>query len=139
MALLFNSFLIAHLYGNLSLHFGQIFIIFCLVTRGLYPAVFAALIGSIGLYVETHNPAFFINSILEILVLYALSRRGWVLLVADVVYWLVIGIPITYVFVIYFFGISSSDFIQVIMLKQLLNGVLVVSAASLLRPFLPTR
>lgn len=139
MALLFNSFLIAHLYGNLSLHFGQIFIIFCLVTRGLYPAVFATLIGSIGLYVETHNPAFFINSILEILVLYALSRRGWVLLVADVVYWLVIGIPITYVFVIYFFGISSSDFIQVIMLKQLLNGVLVVSAASLLRPFLPRR
>ncbi|AUD79679.1 GGDEF domain-containing protein [Kangiella profundi] len=139
MALLFNSFLIAHLYGNLSLHFGQIFIIFCLVTRGLYPAAFAALLGSIGLYVETHNPAFFVNSLIEILVLYALSRRGWVLLVADVAYWLVIGIPITYVFVIYFYGISSSDFIQVIMLKQLLNGVLVVSAASLLRPFLPSK
>lgn len=139
MALLFNSFLIAHLYGNLSLHFGQIFIIFCLITRGLYPAAFAALLGSIGLYVETHNPAFFVNSLIEILVLYALSRRGWVLLVADVAYWLVIGIPITYVFVIYFYGISSSDFIQVIMLKQLLNGVLVVSAASLLRPFLPSK
>ncbi|MBD3668926.1 MAG: diguanylate cyclase [Kangiella sp.] len=139
MALLFNSFLIAHLYGNLSLHFGQIFIIFCLITRGLYPAAFAALLGSIGLYVETQNPAFFINSLIEILVLYALSRRGWVLLVADVVYWLVIGIPITYVFVISFFGISSSDFIQVIMIKQLLNGVLVVSAASLLRPFLPKK
>lgn len=139
MALLFNSFLIAHLYGNLSLHFGQIFIIFCLVTRGLYPAAFAALLGSIGLYVETHNPAFFINSLIEILVLYVLSRRGWVLLVADVAYWIVIGIPITYVFVIYFYGISSSDFIQVIMLKQLLNGVLVVSAASLLRSFLPRK
>lgn len=139
MALLFNSFLIAHLYGNLSLHFGQIFIIFCLVTRGLYPAAFAALLGSIGLYVETHNPAFFVNSLIEILVLYALSRRGWVLLVADVAYWLVIGIPITYVFVFYFYGISSSDFLQVIMLKQLLNGVLVVSAASLLRPFLPSK
>ncbi|GGE96350.1 hypothetical protein GCM10011356_07800 [Kangiella profundi] len=110
-----------------------------MVTRGLYPAAFAALLGSIGLYVETHNPAFFVNSLIEILVLYALSRRGWVLLVADVAYWLVIGIPITYVFVIYFYGISSSDFIQVIMLKQLLNGVLVVSAASLLRPFLPSK
>lgn len=58
-------------------------------------------------------------------------------MIADVVYWLVIGIPITYIYVIYFYGITSSDFIQVIMLKQLLNGVLVVSAASLLRPFLP--
>ncbi len=139
IALLFNSFLIAHLYGNLSLHFGQIFVIFCLITRGLYPAALAALIGSVGLYIETHNPAFFINSLIEILVLYALSKRGWVLLIADVAYWLLIGIPITYVFVIYFYGISSSDFIQVIMLKQLLNGVLVVSAASLLRPFLPRK
>ena len=127
------------MYGNLSLHFGQIFVIFCLITRGLLPASLAALIGSVGLYIETHNPAFFINSIIEIIVLYALSRRGWVLLAADVMYWLVIGIPITYAFVIYFYGIRSSDFIQVIMLKQLLNGVLVVSAASLLRPFIPRK
>lgn len=61
------------------------------------------------------------------------------MLIADVAYWLVIGIPITYVFVIYFYGITSSDFVQVIMLKQLLNGVLVVSVASLLRPFLPRK
>ncbi|MHC9511542.1 sensor domain-containing diguanylate cyclase [Kangiella sp. M94] len=138
-ALLVNSFLIVHLYGNLSLHFGQIFVIFCLMTRGLYPAALAALIGSVGLYLETHNPAFFINSLIEIVFLYWLSRRGWLLLLADVVYWLIIGIPITYFFVIYFYGITSSDFIQVIMLKQLLNGVLVVSAASLLRPFIPRR
>jgi diguanylate cyclase (GGDEF)-like protein len=139
IALLLNSFLIAHLYGNLSLHFGQIFVIFCLITRGLKPAALAALIGSIGLYIETHNPAFFINSLIEILVLYLLSRRGWVLLIADIIYWLLIGIPITYVFVTVFYGISSSDFIQVIMLKQLLNGVIVVSAASLLLPFIPRR
>ncbi|HEY9032161.1 MAG TPA: diguanylate cyclase [Kangiella sp.] len=97
------------------------------------------MIGSVGLYIETHNPAFFINSLVEIIFLYLLSRKGWVLLVADVVYWLVIGIPITYFFVIYFYGITSSDFIQVIMLKQLLNGVLVVSIASLLKPFIPRK
>lgn len=110
-----------------------------MITRGLYPAAIAALIGSIGLYAETHNPAFFINSLIEIFVLYVLSKRGWVLLIADVLYWVVIGIPITYFFVIYFYGITSSEFIKVIMLKQLLNGVLVVSAASLLRPFIPRK
>lgn len=137
LGFVFDRYLVIPVYGNLSLHFGEIFVIFCLVTRGLAPALLASFITSAGLFITTGNAIFFITLLLEVLVLNYLLRKGLVLLVADLIYWLVIGLPLTYVVVTVVYEISALDFTLVILLKQALNGILIVSIVSLIRPFAP--
>lgn len=137
LGFVFDRYFVIPVYGNLSLHFGEIFVIFCLVTRGLAPALLASVITSAGLFLITGNAIFFITLLLEVVILNYLLRRGVVLLVADLLFWLVIGLPLTYVVIKIVYEISAVDFTLVILLKQTLNGILIVSIVSLMRPFAP--
>lgn len=137
LALIANLYFVVPVYGNLSLHLGELFVIFCLVTRGLSPALMASFLGSLGLYITTGNPWFFAVSILEILVLQYLLKKEIVLLVADLLFWLLIGLPITYLVIVFIYEVSTQDFAHVVLLKQALNGILIVSIVSLVRPFAP--
>ncbi|ACV27689.1 sensor domain-containing diguanylate cyclase [Kangiella koreensis] len=137
LALIANLYFVLPVYGNLSLHLGEFFVIFCLVTRGLSPALMASILGSLGLYITTGNPWFFAVSILEILVLHYLLKKEIVLLVADLLFWLLIGLPITYLVIVFIYEVSTQDFAHVVLLKQALNGILIVSIVSLVRPFAP--
>lgn len=109
-----------------------------MIFRGLLPAILATLLASAGLYLATENPALLITSLLETFLVYYLIKKGVLILIADFVFWLVIGLPITYLIIKYFYQVTSSDFSQVILIKQALNGSLNVSLALLLQPFLPT-
>ena len=139
LGLVTNLWFIIPLYGNLSLHLGEVFVITCLITRGFYPAIFASIITTAGLVYETGNYTFFVSAILEILVLNALLRKGVLLLLADAIFWVTLGVPITYLTIKYIYDVTSGDFIQVILLKQAVNGVLIVSIVALLKPFIPLR
>lgn len=139
LGLITNLWFIIPLYGNLSLHLGEVFVITCLITRGLYPAIFASIITTAGLVYETGNYVFFVSAILEVIVLNALLRKGVLLLLADAIFWVTLGIPITYLTIKYIYDVTSSDFMQVILLKQAVNGVLIVSIVALLKPFIPLR
>lgn len=139
LGLIINTWFIIPLYGNLSLHFGEVFVITCLVTRGLSPAIIASILATSGLVFHTGNYAFFASALLELFVLNFFLRKGVLLLLADGIFWLIIGIPITYLTIIYIYDVTSTDFIQVILLKQAVNGVLVVSIVALLKPFIPIR
>lgn len=139
LGLITNLWFIIPLYGNLSLHLGEVFVISCLITRGLYPAILASIITTAGLVYETGNYVFFISAILEIIILNTLLRKGVLLLLADAVFWVMLGIPITYLTIKYIYDVTSVDFMQVILLKQAVNGVLIVSIVALLKPFIPLR
>ena len=139
LGLITNTWLIIPLYGNLSLHLGEVFVIACLITRGLKPALLASIITTAGLVYETGNYVFFVSAILEIIILNALLRKGVLLLLADAVFWVMLGIPITYLTIKYIYDVTSADFMQVILLKQAVNGVLIVSIVALLKPFIPLR
>lgn len=137
LGLVANAWLIIPLYGNLSLHLGEVFVIVCLITRGVSPAIIASILTAAGLVYQTENYVFFLSAILEVLVLNFFLRKGMLLLLADVIFWLFIGIPIAYLTITFIYDISSLDFMQVILLKQAINGVLIVSIVALLKPFIP--
>ncbi|WP_417445803.1 diguanylate cyclase [Kangiella sp.] len=139
LGLITNTWFIIPLYGNLSLHLGEVFVITCLITRGISPAILASLLATSGLVFHTGNYVFYISALLELFVLSFFLRKGVLLLLADGIFWLIIGIPITYVTIIYIYDVTSTDFIQVILLKQAVNGVLVVSIVALLKPFIPSK
>ena len=139
MALVVNYNFIIPIYGHLGLHIGEVFIFLCLIFRGLLPAIIATLLSSAGLFLATENPALLATMLLQPFVVYFLMRKGLLILIADIVFWLLIGLPITYVVITYFYEVSSGDFTQVILIKQTINGVLNVSLALLIQPFLPTK
>lgn len=139
LGLIANTWFVIPLYGNLSLHLGEVFVIVCLITRGASPAILASIPTTAGLVYLTGNYVFFLSAVLEILVLNFLLRKGMLLLLADVIFWLFLGIPIVYLTVIFIYDISSLDFMQVILLKQAINGVLIVSIVALMKPFIPAR
>ncbi|WP_169745455.1 sensor domain-containing diguanylate cyclase [Kangiella geojedonensis] len=59
------------------------------------------------------------------------------MIIADMMFWAVLGIPITFTTLLFVYDINSSDFTQVILIKQALNGLLSVSLATMLRAFIP--
>ena len=118
---------------------GEVFVFLCLIFRGLVPAIIATLLSSLGLFLATENPSLLITTLLQTLVVYFLIRRGFLILIADIIYWLILGLPITFVVITYFYQVTSTDFTQVILIKQAINGVLNISLALLVQPFLPSR
>jgi diguanylate cyclase (GGDEF)-like protein len=136
---LLNYYFIIPIYGHLGLHLGEVFVFLCLLFRGLLPAVLATILASAGLYLSTENPALLATTLLQPFVVYFLLKRGLLILVADIFYWIIIGIPITYLVIVNFYQVTSSDYTQLILIKQAINGVLNVSLALLIQPFLSTR
>lgn len=137
LAFLVNCFASIQVYGNLTIHVGLVFVLICLITRGVKPALFAFLLSSIGLFYATGSMTLVALSFTELMVLILLYRQGMVLFFADILFWLVIGIPVTYLLLLVFYNIESADFTQIILIKQALNGLLSVSIATMLRALIP--
>lgn len=137
LAFLANYYALIPLYGNLSIHLGQIVVLICLITRGEKPALVTLFLSSLGLYLSTNSLPLVALSIAELLVLMVLFRKGVLLIIADMVFWAVLGIPITLITLLFAYDINSTDFTQVILIKQALNGLLNVSLATMLRAFIP--
>jgi len=137
LAFLVNYYALIPLYGNLSIHLGQIIVVVCLITRGEKSALVALFLSSLGLYFSTNSFPLVALTIAELLVLMLLFRKGVLLIIADMVFWAVIGIPVTLVTLLFAYDINSTDFTQVILIKQALNGLLNVSIATMFRAFIP--
>ncbi|GAA4358712.1 diguanylate cyclase [Kangiella marina] len=58
---------------------------------------------------------------------------------ADMLFWGLIGIPFALVVLLTVYDINSTDFTQVILIKQALNGLLNASIATIIRAFIPFR
>lgn len=129
--LLYLGLLIAGLIGNyfkfhvLNLHFvfGSIFAMLALQFFGTARGIFAAAVISSYTFFEWNHPYAVVTMTAEVAVVGWLShRRKLNMLMADVLYWLVIGIPIGYFcfHVIMQLPVSGSMFL---MMKQSLNGI----------------
>ncbi|AOE49055.1 sensor domain-containing diguanylate cyclase [Kangiella sediminilitoris] len=99
----------------------------------------AAAISATGLYLSTNSIPLLALTLLESTALVIMYRKGVILILADLFFWLLIGIPVVLGIIILFSDITSQDFMQVVLIKQALNGLLNVSIASIFRAFIPIR
>ena len=96
LAFLVNCFASIQVYGNLTIHVGLVFVLICLITRGVKPALFAFLLSSIGLFYATGSMTLVALSFTELMVLILLYRQGLVLCryIVLVGYWYSCYLPI---------------------------------------------
>ena len=136
IASLLNVFALVPIYGQLTFHLGQAFVILCLIVRGFKAALIAGTISIIVLTISIDNNYFFLLLMLELCTLYWLRKKGIAILFGAVIYWGIIGIPLSYLI------ISTQtnfpfDYTILVLMKQLINGVLYTLIASILLIFTP--
>ena len=131
-----NSLFIIPFYGTFSLYFGQIFVLMCLLTQGLNAAVIAAIISSFAIAYQLDNPFIFIVLFSEMFFIHMLLKKGYFVLPASCVYWIIIGIPLTFFFVAMTAPFNPDVFI-IHGLTHGVNGLFCASVTALLYSFLP--
>lgn len=138
IAALLNSQFLIEGYGTLTFHFGQLVVFLCLLTRGLRAAVLVGVISSASLALTTENPYFLLTLLAELMCVSWLYRRGFALFISDVIYWCLVGIPVSYTIIFYRYDFPS-DYASLLLIKQLLNGLIYTLLASALLVFFPLR
>jgi diguanylate cyclase (GGDEF)-like protein/PAS domain S-box-containing protein len=121
-AVVANSLNVPLFYG-VDFIFGSIFVMLAFVLLGIAPAVFVALVGGLVTLFLWGHPYALIIFIVEIVVVSQLLRRGICdLMVADLAYWLLIGVPLILFFYYVHLGMGWQNTF-LISLKQPLNGL----------------
>lgn len=136
VAAIINYFLAFEVYGSVTILLGQMIVFLALFTRGLTAAVIAALMASAAVYLYTQNAFFFITLISEVLTVYLLYRRKVPILLADLLYWVLLGIPMSYLYLPTVLDLPT-DFLVIIMAKLVFNGLLYTALAILLFQLVP--
>jgi diguanylate cyclase (GGDEF)-like protein len=131
-----NYFLSIPFYGHFSLYFGQIFIFLCLTTRGLNAGIIASVISATALAVNHDDPFLFIILVAETFTVHMMLKNGRVLLFADAMYWLFIGIPLA-LFLLVISSSNSSELLIISGLTLTINGIFCASVAALIYSFIP--
>jgi diguanylate cyclase (GGDEF)-like protein len=131
-----NYFLIIPFYGHVSLYFGQIFVLICLITRGLNAGIIASAIAATALALKLDDPFLFIVLVSETFAVHIMLRKGHVLLFADAIYWLVIGVPLTLT-LLTLTSSTSSELLIISGLTLTINGIFGASVAALFYSFIP--
>ena len=111
------------LFLNIDLLFGSIFAMLALQCFGLGRGILAAaLIASYTYFLRNHPYAIVIMTAEVAVVGWLVQRRKLGVVLADTIYWLVIGIPLVFIF--YRFVMQASlETTEVTMVKQALNGI----------------
>lgn len=120
----------------MSFYFGAAAVLLCLLQFGLLSGMVASIVASISLYLIADSLFFIIFLNLEILIIGILLNRGVFMLMASIVYWSLVGMPVTFAI----FYLANPDFAfnsLLLIMKQGINGVLYASIASVIAPFLP--
>jgi diguanylate cyclase (GGDEF)-like protein/PAS domain S-box-containing protein len=111
------------LFLSIDFLFGSIFALLALQFFGLtYGVIAAALISSYTTVLWNHPYAMIILTAEVAVVGWLMQRRKMRMLTADVLYWLVIGMPLGYVFFYWVMNTPQSS-TYVIMVKQAVNGL----------------
>lgn len=118
------------LFYSVSFIFGSIFVIYAAMTLGRCAAVFVAFVGGIYTFYLWGHPYAIITFMLEAFwVASFIKRDTFNAVLYDVLFWLIIGIPLVFIFYIYFIGLPFNAAL-LIGLKQTLNGIFNALVAS---------
>ena len=128
LAAITNLFTI-QLLANASMMLGGIFTMIAALIMAPRHALLASLIGTIGLSLSWHHSWGYLWYPLEVLFVGWMVRQRVHALIADLIYWLFIGIPLVYLVINNADQVSSS-MQTVILTKQVLNGYLYTLLAS---------
>lgn len=133
-----NAFFPINFFGDFALYFGQAFVLFCLITRGLNAAFLTVIITSTVTAVYADDPYLIAIYALEMLFVHVCMRKGYFLFQSAMIYWLLIGIPL-------FLGLHAlTSFVSAEVLfiggvTRALNGLIYVSVVAIFCWFLPSR
>lgn len=133
---LFNAFLGISFFGSFSLYLGQVFVLLCLMFRGINAAIIAVAISSLVTSVYAGDPYLIIIFALEVFAVHVLLKRGFFLLTSVIIYWACVGIPLLLLLSI----LTSDTGAQVLFINGLtraINGLICVSVASIVCWLLP--
>ncbi|MBI1417461.1 MAG: PAS domain S-box protein [Limimaricola sp.] len=119
------------LFNSVSFVFGSIAALIALRIFGVLPALFVVLVGSTYTYFAWGHPFAMLSFGVEVIFVWLLSRRVENLALADVAYWLFVGMPLVLLTYTGQLGMSSGS-AAFIALKQGVNGVLNAVLAGLL-------
>lgn len=136
VAAIMNYFLAFEIYGSVTVLLGQMFVFLALFTRGPFAALVAAVMASAAVFLYTDNIFFFVTLVAEVIAVYFLFRRNVPILLADLIYWLVFGIPASYLYLPTIVDIPT-NFLILILAKLVLNGLLYTALAILLFQLVP--
>jgi PAS domain S-box-containing protein len=120
------------IFFNIQFVFGSIFAFLVLQCLGLRLGIAAAFLISLMTFRLWNHPYAIVIMTAEVAVVGLLQkRRQFGLVLADAIYWLVIGIPLV---ILFYFGVMRLPFasVEVTLMKQVLNGVANVLVARLL-------
>ncbi|GGB51684.1 diguanylate cyclase [Shewanella inventionis] len=118
-------------FANVQFVLGNTVTVIAAVLMGPWYAFLTAMLASTGLMINWDSPHVYLFFGLEALFLGYARRRDIYALYADAIYWLVIGIPLVYLYVTFIMDIPSSH-LGFITSKQAVNGLVYTSLASLL-------
>ncbi len=113
----------APLVYGVSIIFGSVAVVLAVRLLGVWPAVFVAVAGGAYTWVLWGHPWAMVIVTAEALVLGWLHRRGWRnLVLADLAYWLVLGMALVLLF---YRGVMGMDLTAAVLVavKQALNGI----------------
>lgn len=133
-----NSLLQINFFGNFGLYFGQIFVLFCLVTRGLNAAIVTATITSIFAATYADDPYLIVIFLLEMMFVHMSMRKGYFLFQSAMLFWLIIGMPLL-VCLHFLTSFASFDYLFVMGVTRGLNGLICVSVVAICCWFFPSR
>lgn len=132
-----NALLHVNFFGDFGLLFGQIFVLFCLVARGLNSALIAALISSISAAIFSNDPFLIAVLLLEMLCVHVAMRKGYFLFQSVMAYWVIIGLPL-YISLHALTAFTSGEILFISGVTRAINGLICVSVVAMFCWFIPS-
>ncbi|WP_371195387.1 diguanylate cyclase [Glaciecola sp. SC05] len=132
-----NAFLGISFFGSFTIYLGQVFVLLCLVLKGINAAIIAVAISSIFTAVNAGDPYLIIILALEVIIVHVLLKRGLFLLQSVMLYWACIGIPL----LLLLSSLTTNISAQVLFINGLtlaINGLVCVSLAAIVCWLLPS-
>ena len=124
------------LFGNQQLIIGNLFFVIVAIFLGPWYALLTALLCASGLFITWETWHMFVLFPLEALWLGYARRKEFYTLYADITFWLLLGMPIFYLFAQFVFQLPNS-YMSFITLKQGINGILYTALGSVMVTLLP--
>ncbi|MCL1043506.1 diguanylate cyclase [Shewanella marisflavi] len=124
------------LFGNQQLIIGNLFFVIVAIFLGPWYALLTAMLCAIGLFITWESWHMFLLFPIEALWLGYARRKEFYTLYADITFWLLLGMPIFYLYAHLVFQLPNS-YMSFITLKQGINGILYTALGVMVVTLLP--
>lgn len=132
-----NALVSLPFFGDFCLYFGQIFVLYCLVTRGLNTALIAAVITSTITAIYANDAYLLAILVLEMLCVHVAMRKGYFLFQSAMAYWLIVGIPL-FLILHSLTSFASPEQLFIAAITLAFNALICVSVVAIFCWFLPS-